>query len=310
LFIAMACLAIAAALLLSLPIARTEQSMCCDGKPIVGVVHALPDSMIGRLLGPVQFAYRLVNIVNLAATLAVLGIYVLQSQTRRARPSWRPIGARWRHLLVAAATVSTAAIGSKALEVHLEFSLLPRITRQLTPLADPPDGTQRYDIRGWTTPESIEANRLAMRAIDQIPPSQYGIGGYGMPGIYQPYVANAGYDELAVTLTMAGRSRARADARCERLCAIQTNLMASPWATVTLDGRRVARSQLATRPGAMVTILAGRGAHQIDVQLGSPQTTAMSWSILWLVVLFWASGLTVLFGGRLSLGGRTATQSV
>ena len=89
---------------------------------------------------------------------------------------------------------------------------------------------------------------------------------------------------------------------------LQTNLVASPWATVTLDGRRVPRSQLAVRPGALVTILAGRGAHQIEVQLGSPQTAAMSWSILWLVVVFWASGLAVLVGGRLSPAGHSATQ--
>ena len=90
-----------------------------------------------------------------------------------------------------------------------------------------------------------------------------------MPGIYQRYVESADYDELAATLTMVGHSGARADVRCERLCAIQTNLVASPWATVTLDGRRVPRRQLAVRPGALVTILAGRGAHQIEVQLGS-----------------------------------------
>ena len=144
--------------------------------------------------------------------------------------------------------------------------------------------------------------------VDHIPTSHYGIGLYGMPGIYQRYVESADYDELAATLTMVGHSGARADVRCERLCAIQTNLVASPWATVTLDGRRVPRSQLAIRPGALVTILAGRGAHQIEVQLGSWQTAAMSWSILWLVVLFWASGVAVLVGGRPSLPGRSSTQ--
>ena len=64
---------------------------------------------------------------------------------------------------------------------------------------------------------------------------------------------------------------------------------------------RVPPRLLAVRPGALVTILAEAGAHQIEVQLGSRQTAAMSWSILWLVVLFWVSGLAVLLRGRPSL---------
>lgn len=300
LFVVAVFVAIAASLLLSLPIVRTEPNLI-DGKP-TGVVHALPDSAIGRVLGSVQFAYRLVNIVNLASILAVLGICVLRSRMNRDRSGWRPSGARWRHLLVAATAVSTAAIASKVLEVHLEFTALPSVTQQLTPLAKPADGMDgmqllaAHGMRGWTTPESLAANRLAMRAVDKIPSSQYGIGFYAMDELSQPYAPRAGYDELVLPLTMVGHSRAQADVRCERLCAIHTNLMASPWATITLDGRRVPRSQLATRPGALVTILTGRGQHQIEVQLGSPQTAALSWGILWLVVVFWVSGVAVLVG--------------
>ena len=88
------------------------------------------------MLGPIQFAYRLVNIVNLAAILAVLGISLLRSRTNRDRPGWHTLGPAWRYLLVAAATVSTAAIGSKVLDVHLEFTMLPRISQQITPLPD------------------------------------------------------------------------------------------------------------------------------------------------------------------------------
>ena len=164
------------------------------------------------MLGSIQFAYRLVNIVNLAAILAVLGISFLRSRTNRDRPGWHPLGPVWRYLLVAAATVSTAAIGSKVLDVHLEFTLLPRISQQFTPPST--DG-----IRGWTEPETINANRLAMRMVDHIPSTHYGIGLYGMPRIYQRYVETADYDELAATLTMVGHSGARADVRCaRRLC--------------------------------------------------------------------------------------------
>jgi hypothetical protein len=238
--------------------------------------------------------------VNLAAIQAVLGISLLRTRTPGDRPGWHPLGPWLPYLLVGAVTVSTAAIGSKVLEVHLEFSLLPQISQQITPIRDlnkVPDGVralQTHGIRGWATPEAIESSRLAMRTVDTIPSSQYGIGTYGMPGIYQGYVQRPDHEELAATLTMVGHSGGRADAQCARLCALQTNLVASPWVTVTLDGLRVPRRQLAIRPGALLTILAGRGAHHIEVQLGSWQTAALSWSILWLVVLFWGSGVAVL----------------
>ncbi len=109
---------------------------------------------------------------------------------------------------------------------------------------------------------------------------------------------------------MVGHLGARADAQCARRCALLTNLVASRWATVTMDGRRVPRRLLTVRPGALVTILAEPGAHQIEVQLGSRQTTAMSWSILWLVVLFWVSGVAVLVRARPSFRGRNSTQPV
>ncbi len=289
-FAAAVSLAIIASLLASLPIVRTEPVAWAIG-PFVGVVRALTSSMIGKVLGPIQFAYRIVNIVNLTVILAVLGISLLRSRTSGDHPAWHPPSLASRYLLVAAATVSTVAIGSKVLEVHLEFTMLPRISQQIAPRSDPNRVT---GIRGWTTSESIEASLLAMRTLDKIPSTQYGIELWGMPGLYPRYVEGAGYAELTTTLSMVGHSGARADARCARLCALLTNLVSSPWATVTLDGRRVARRQLAIRPGALVTILAGPGEHHIEVQLGSWQTAAISWSILWLVVLFWVSGLVVL----------------
>ena len=137
-----------------------------------------------------------------------------------------------------------------------------------------------------------------MRTVDKIPSTQDGIGLYGMPGIYRRYVENADQDELTATLTMVGHSGARAEAQCARRCALLTNLVASPWTTVTMDGHPVPPRLLKLRPGALVTILAEPGTHQIEVKLGSRQTAAMSWSILWLVVLFWVSGLAVLVSGE------------
>ncbi len=278
------------------------------------MVRALPGSTTGKVLGPIQFAYRLVNIVNLAVILAVLGISLLRSRTNRDRPGWQPLGPVWRYWLVAAATVSTAAIGSKVLDVQLEFTFLPRISQQTNPRADLNKSTELLQrllangIREWTNPETIEANRLAMRTVDKIPSTQYGIGLYGMPEIYPRYVENADQDEVTATLTMVGHLGARAEAHCARRCALLTNLVASRWATVTMDGRAVPPGLLNLRPGALVTILAEPGTHRIEVQLGSRRTTVMSWSILWLVVLFWVSGLAVLISGRRTISGRSPSQ--
>ena len=73
-FVATVSFAIIAPLLLSLPIVGTEPVQGVAGTPFAGIVHALPGSTTAKVLGPIQFAYRLVNIVNLAAILAVLGM--------------------------------------------------------------------------------------------------------------------------------------------------------------------------------------------------------------------------------------------
>lgn len=319
-FVVAATVATVAPLLISLPLGPVEPSLAGDGSRIIGVVHAMPSSATARLLGSTQFAYRLVNVVNLAGILFLLGGCVLASRATRGWALSDPLSASWRYLLVAAATLSTAVVAIRVLDVHLEFSLLPRLGQQISPIANwKPSDVPRWvnGVRGWTSPTALAASRREIRDVNTIPLTQYGIGAYAMPTLHPPYVPSPEREEVVVAMKMTGHSTARAEARCSRPCVLWPNLFASSFASVTVDGKPARPDQLLTRSDVYIAIAAEQGTHTVEAKIGSRATTALAWAILWLVILFWTSALAALAGafrqprgpsGRPTTLGRAASH--
>ena len=174
--------AIGAPLLLSLPIGRSSQSrVWMPARRTSGWSRPSP---LPRLGGPgsVQFVVPARQHREPGGDPGCAWSDPFSSRTSRDRRASPPLGPAWRYLLVAAATASTIALASKSsmctsssacCRASASSSVRPRPTAFVGGPDSGNDQCQSFRRCG---------------TVDRIPSSHYGIGLYGMPGIYQRYV--------------------------------------------------------------------------------------------------------------------------
>jgi hypothetical protein len=280
-------------LLLSLPFGRLQTTIAPDGTIVAGVFHADPSSVRGILLGRIQFAYRLVNVTNLALVLGCLGLLVL-SRDSRIDGFESNRGLPWGYAIVGlAVTVCLQSALIKIVEVYKEYNLLPRYTQRLLHQWNKPEPTT--GLIPWVSAQNVQhLLGTAIHDILRAPITQYGLGAYSMPKLYSAYEKNDAFVEVNMPLTPQGASRAAGNVRCERACALITNLLTSPFFTLLLDGEIVPSRDFQNRDGVLV-VETGAGDHRLEVELGSWLTRLLSHALLILVGFFWTASTVMIF---------------
>jgi hypothetical protein len=288
---------VVASLLLSLPFGTLQTTIAPDGTIVAGVFHADPMSARGILLGRIQFAYRLVNLTNLVLVLGCLGLLALSRDSGiDGFASSRGLHfTRSAAIAGLAATVSLQSALIKIVEVYKEYNLLPRSTQRLFVQWNKPEPTT--GLIPWVSTQNVQ--HLLGSGIHDIlraPITQYGLAAYSMPKLYSTYEKSDAFVEVNTPLTPQGASRAVANVRCERPCALITNLINSPFFRLSLDGEIVPSSDFRNRSGALI-VGAGAGDHRLEVELGTWSTRLLSHTLLILVGFFWAASIVMICQG-------------
>lgn len=162
----------------------------------------------------------------------------------------------------------------KLVDVFKEFVLLPNRSER--------------GMSGWVSPENVKKMRLAARNTATVPISNYVLSVYSMPDTFQTFDNNSELLLKHVRLRAVGASRAVGQATRERPCVLATNLTSSPFFTLTVDGKKVPNDAIRSQ-GGLVSIPAGEGGHQMEVELGTWVTKLLAHSTFALILLFWAS---------------------
>jgi hypothetical protein len=273
-------------LLASLPIGALEPSIASDGKEIVGVAHATPSSWRAQALGRVQFAYRLVNLTNLTLIVGSLAVMVLNNQRRWTGDTADLFGReRSRVVLIVAATVSTMTACMKVVEVSKEYWLLPKYSGRS--LAGAGAAPMAEGMVRWVSPVVVRQMRDAVKITTQPPSTAYGLFDYAMPALFSPYEADGRFMTKRIAFEPRG-GRAVAATSCEQPCALATNLVASPFFRLSLDGAAVSPIDI-RKSSLFVVVLADAGNHRLQLELGTWATHLLAGSTMALVFLFWGT---------------------
>jgi hypothetical protein len=296
-FIVAIAAAAALSLVASLPWGVLEPSTL-DETGMAGMVSATASSWRGRVLGRVQFAYRLVNLTNLALIFGSLAVMVLNAQRRWTSPPGDLFRReRSRVVLIVATTLCTLTACMKVMEVAREFWLLPRFMIQASPPpANTPPKTPSLTtgILEWVSPVSVRQLRAMAEDASRPPSIQYGLHGYSIPSIFSEYRGDRQRGVNYLQFEPRGANGAVARITCAHHCALITNLIPSPFFSLSVDDTVVPLTDLRTRNG-FVVVFGEAGDHRLEVYLGTWATRVLAHSIAVVVLVFWA---TLPFAGR------------
>jgi len=269
-----------------------------DETGMAGMVYASASSWRGRVLGRVQFAYRLVNLTNLALIFGSLAMMVLNVQRRWTSPPEDLFRReRSRVVLIVATTLCTLTACMKVVEVAREFWLLPRFMIQANPPpANTPPKTPSLTagILEWVSPVSVRQIRAMAEDASRPPSIQYGLRGYSMPSTFPDYLGDRQNVVNYLQFEPSGANRAVARISCAQHCALVSNLIPSPFFTLSVDDTVIPLTDLRTRNG-FVVIFGEGGDHRLEVNLGTWATRVLAHSIVAVVLVFWG---TLPFAGR------------
>jgi hypothetical protein len=237
------------------------------------------------VLGRIQFAYRLVNLANLILIFGTLAVLVLSKKGQASVRTDFFRHDRNRVALIVVTTISVMSACIKVSEVLREYWLLPKYTRTV------PEPV-KAGVADWLSPKIVQELRTAVTDTTRAPMTAYGINAYLMPSLLSDY-RDDGRRLVKDTLFRPHLARRGVAATaCERPCALVTNLVASPFFTLSLDETAVPLTSLRDHDGYVV-VLADAGSHRLEVDLGTWATDLFAYSTLLLAVLFWGTLVVV-----------------
>jgi len=269
-----------AALFLSLPYGKAVEP-APDTVPVFGFVLLTTDSPLHPVLRLLQFAYRLVNIVNLAAAIAAVGLLVALMRAGQSG-IFRRRG--WELLAVAGGALSLVLLFAKTAEVVHEYRDLP--------------GSATAGRESWLLSLASREGRADALAtaenLSRLPPRFYGAGLFVSATLFPE--PDPGLPVTMVTMSPEGSALASAEAACTAPCAIGTDAFPSPLARATLDGRPVPPDRLRGSSGRLAVLVGESGRHRLDLRFGDWRTDLAGYGTTMLAALAWALGI----GGILS----------
>jgi len=187
-----------------------------------------------RLVGSVQFAYRLVGTQDLLLVLLAC-LTFLRIGGRDAVGAWLARSRIGWNLLLVCTTVGFAAAANQALDLLIPFTLaqgVPRTSKE--PATHPAE----------LAPAAIAVKLAEVKDTTRRPATFYSFGAYGMSRIFPLLGPEAGTPITVPTRAGLHPFRRRLRVDCRSACTVVTDVVPTRFLRVSVDGRDLPRREL------------------------------------------------------------------
>ncbi len=249
---------------------------------LIALIVSLPleatnGSLRAMIFGRVQFAYRLVNLVNAQM---IVGCVVLLTIDIGAPTSANL--QRGEILWMIIATICVTTIGMKTFEIHSEYEILPKLA------TGPKSAMTEY-----TSAAKRKALIAELGDLRTAPSTQYGLQYYSMPKFLPAISEDTPVQEISLVPTGAATASGRAT--CAKDCSLVTNVSVSPFLKVKVGLSDVPTSQLRSKGGLVVIANQTPGDKEVTIDMGTFATSVYGYATAILALTFWLSAMLSIF---------------